>query len=100
VVRDGSSLSKSDSSSVKRYASSSRSRRLQDSLDSDMGVLGDEVCRWERDDNSCENLGWDDVALGVDELGVGEFGREEFQGWDLDGWDGWDWEDKGWDPDA
>jgi hypothetical protein len=96
VVRDGSSLSKSDSSSVKRY-SSSRSRRLRESLDSNMGVLGGDAFHWESDDHSWENLGWDDVVLGADELGVGEFGREEFQCWDLDGWD---WEDKGWDPDA
>jgi hypothetical protein len=49
-----------------------------------MGVLGDDAFRWESDDHNRENLGWDDVALGVDELGAGEFDRE----------------DKGWDPDA
>ncbi len=73
MVRDGSSLSQSDSSSVNLYLSS-RSRRLRDSLDSDLGVLGDEAFRWELDGHRWENLVCDDVALGVDELGVGEFG--------------------------
>ncbi len=59
-------------------------RRLRDtdSLDSDMGVLGEEAFRWELDETRWVSLLCDEVPLGVDELGVGEFLDTEC--WDPD----------------